>query len=793
MKANISVAIIARNAAHTIAACLDSVVQFVEEVVVCVDALTTDNTAAVAREHGAVVYEGLEVSSYHECPEHGRVLAQHFANARQESFVRCKPETEWLMWLDADDVLAGGERLAEFLTRLSPNIAGVWLDYHYSRTPNGKTSTLFQRERILRRSVGWQWQHRVHEVAAPIGVPTESVEWASTKDIAVYHQHEGHDTSGSAHRNILLLEIDLESNPNDHRALFYLGNQYFALGNWAAAAHYYEAATVAENVYQRWQTWVYLSMAYEKLGRYADALMSAHQAMEAVPYHSEPYYRLAAMSMLQGDCQKTAFWTHLGDSMSEAPFFAFKNPLDKNFNARLTLGQAYVNAGEISKARRELEHAASVVPTPEVLQGVENLRKMESESLDAEAFLRIYSLNGHKPHVDVPESLWKFGRIRDVIVPSMLAARPNTQPHIIFWCGRSVEPWAPPSINTTGIGGSETAVIEIAKRFATDGWRVDIYNEPDKLEGEYDGVGYWGLGRLAPGEDTDVLTSWRNPEAISLGVSRRLSLLWCHDLNRGPDGASVHARWDKVLGVSAWHAAYLSQLYNLKNTSFVPNGINLERFSATVKKVPWRCIYASSPDRGLANLLRMWPDILAAEPQAELHIAYGWDTIDKSIALGLDNRGQLALLKQEVTKLLEKSTQVVWHGRLSQVDLAQLYMTSYCWLYPTSFLEVSCISAMEAMAAGCVPVTSAAGALPETISAAGMIVTGNPYTQAWKEFWVACARAVLLSPATRKPLMDKGRERAAELTWDASYEKHWKPLVAVLLESKKEVSLEATL
>src|SRR4030065_2677939 len=64
MKANISVAIIARNAAHTIAACLDSVVQSVEEVVVCVDALTTDNTAAVAREHGAGVYEGLEVSSY---------------------------------------------------------------------------------------------------------------------------------------------------------------------------------------------------------------------------------------------------------------------------------------------------------------------------------------------------------------------------------------------------------------------------------------------------------------------------------------------------------------------------------------------------------------------------------------------------------------------------------------------------------------------------------------------------------------------------------------------------------
>lgn len=788
MIANISVAIIAKNAARTIAACLDSIVPYVEEVLVAVDNTSTDDTPAIAAEHGAKVIYGLKVSDWHECPQHGRVLAQHFANARQQSFELCRPDTAWWMWLDADDVVRGAEKLPELIAHLGPEVAGVWLDYHYSQTPNGKTATLFQRERIVRKEVGWAWQHRVHEVLAPKDRPTEHVNWTSTREISVVHQGEGHDTAGSAKRNILLLEIDLEADPQDMRALFYLGNQYFALGEFAEAAHYYERATASDNVYQRWQTWVYLSYTYEKLGNGGGAVEAAHHALETVPFHPEPYYRLAALSCLRGDTQACEFWTMLGDQREEAPFFAFKNPMDRPFNARITLAQAYGNDGQISKARQQLERAAAVVPSPDIVEGIKQYRVAEEETLTADAYLRVLAaMDGQTP--PPPESIWKFGRVRDALVPKMLSARPNTQPRIAFWCGRSAEHWAPPSLNTTGIGGSETAVVKIAERFARDGWRVDVYNEPDYLEGEYEGVGYWGLSRLAVAETADVLVSWRNPEAHQLPVQRRLSLLWCHDLNRGPGQGDALGKWDTVLGVSAWHAAYLSQVYGIDNVDCVPNGIDLDRFPAKVKKVPFRCVYASSPDRGLARLLQMWPTVVANEPAAELHIAYGWETFDKYIQMG---RHDLAQQKQEVIGLLERTPQVVWRGRLPQDELARLYQESYLWLYPTSFLEVSCISAMEAMAGGAVPVTSAAGALRETIGGAGLIVDGNTYTQAWKDFWCLCARSALLSPEVRLPLAAKGRERAKALSWDASYEQ-WKGITVQLLEGRKEASLEAAL
>jgi glycosyltransferase involved in cell wall biosynthesis len=55
------------------------------------------------------------------------------------------------------------------------------------------------------------------------------------------------------------------------------------------------------------------------------------------------------------------------------------------------------------------------------------------------------------------------------------------------------------------------------------------------------------------------------------------------------------------------------------------------------------------------------------------------------------------------------------HGRVGQDEIAQSYLRSQLWLYPTDFLETSCITAMEAQVAGCKIVATRCGALPETV------------------------------------------------------------------------------
>lgn len=367
------------------------------------------------------------------------------------------------------------------------------------------------------------------------------------------------------------------------------------------------------------------------------------------------------------------------------------------------------------------------------------------------------------------------------------------RPRIIFYCGRSAEPWSPLSLDRGGIGGSETAVVKIAQRFARDGWRVDVYGGPGADEGEYDEVGYWEASRLGADEATDILVCWRQPGAHTLPVRSRARLCWLHDHNGGPGWGDHLAAWDRVLGVSAYHAAFLAAAYGLglDRVGFVPNGIDLARFDPAIPKVPFSAIYASSPDRGLLTLLALWPRIAEQEPAARLTVAYGFETMDAWINAG---RHDLAAFKDTCLRTMDATPGVEYVGRLPQDELARRYAATVALLYPSDFLETSCISAMEAMAGGCIPVTSSVGAVKETVGAGGLVVWGpgqtrsNPYSPAWRDFYVRCAQGVLFERGTRLILEAKARERARALTWDASYQDHWVPLVEGLLHPRPVVT-----
>ncbi len=805
MKASVGVGLMARDAAETLGKCLDSLSPFVSQIVVGVDVTTTDATRQVALDHGAIVFD-LTVSEDHTCPQHGTVMAQHFAKARNEVWRRLNPDFDFHMWIDADDILKGGEKLAGVCEKIKagPSI-GCWMNYHYATLNDGKaTNTLFARERLCRvrmpdgTPIDWQWQHRVHEVIAPKNVaqPQWVIDLAAVPE--VYHQEGRHSSHASSTRNLLLLEIDLEENPNDHRAMFYLGNQYYALGKWPEAIFWYERlASLGSNHYELWQSWCYASLAYERMGNLDGATGAAFRAIDIEPQHPEPYLRLSAIASLAGEHEKCIYWKKEADRKIEPPFFVFKNPLDYTYNARMPLADSLAALGRVSEAKAELEQAYQAMPNESVGQAIRHYQTLETGQQLANAFL---TLNQGLPdeatienyeRLSLPPSVAQFGRLRDRVMPAYLRRRSTSRRRIVFACGRSLEEWSPLSLTTTGIGGSETAVIEIAKRFARDDWRVDVYNGAGRYEGEYETVGYWEPERYNPNEHADVFVSWRHPEMLPPG-SADLGILWLHDLNYGPQMATAIKEWDSrtnhwVCGVSQWHADMLRRYYGLDHAQYVPNGIDLARFLPGVRKEAFHVIYASSPDRGLDRLLSLWPSVLAREPGAVLHIAYGWDNIDKLIQRNLrayvngqGARGDLLDFKQHcLNQIKNLGSAVVDHGRINQTELAELYGKCAVWAYPTDFLEVSCISAMEAMAGGAVPVTSRVGALSETIGNAGILVNGMPNSRVYPDFYTNVLLGVLADVNLRKPLEIIARRRAAELTWDAAYRK-WQEVLGLV-------------
>lgn len=274
---------------------------------------------------------------------------------------------------------------------------------------------------------------------------------------------------------------------------------------------------------------------------------------------------------------------------------------------------------------------------------------------------------------------------------------------IVFYCGNSMEDWSPKSVET-GIGGSEEAVIELAKCLKELGHTVTVYNRCGDEEGDHNGVKYENY-EYYDDPECDVLIYWRNPELIEKykrGKAKKV-YLWLHDVVPEYEVLPIKHFVDGIFVLSQYHATYLP---HLKDKIYVTqNGINLDDFDQKVKRIPHKIVYGSSYDRGLIDLLRMWPEIKLAVPEATLTVFYGRNGLEK---------GKFTDFLEELDYLL-KQEGVEELGRLSHKEVAKQYLSASIWAYPTWFPEISCITALKAQAGGAFPVITPTAALQETV------------------------------------------------------------------------------
>ncbi len=81
--------------------------------------------------------------------------------------------------------------------------------------------------------------------------------------------------------------------------------------------------------------------------------------------------------------------------------------------------------------------------------------------------------------------------------------------------------------------------------------------------------------------------------------------------------------------------------------------------------------------------------------------------------------------------------------------MAREFMKSAILCYPNTFAETSCITAMEAQAAGCAIVTSKLAALPETVANAGIMIEGEPGSPAYLDSFSTAVDVFLFSSLLR--------------------------------------------
>lgn len=309
---------------------------------------------------------------------------------------------------------------------------------------------------------------------------------------------------------------------------------------------------------------------------------------------------------------------------------------------------------------------------------------------------------------------------------------------VVFFIGDGVEQWNPQSVKKTGIGGSEMMAIHQARNLAALGHRVRVYNSCGKNgEGIYDGVEYHQTDKYQDLQ-CDVLVVSRRADMLAdkYNITAKLKLLWVHDVFAIAATNELLLKADKILALSEWHKQNLVNFHNVHPDHVIVtrNGIDLTRFEKHLPRNKFKCINSSSPDRSWPILLEVWPKIKEQVPEAELHLYYGFKNWE---FMAQHDKPQMDLINYLKNKIAEMAPLgVVYHDRISQQQLSEEFLSAGCWIHPTWFTETSCITAMEAQAAGLFITTSSIAALNETVASRGTLIDGDWTSQPYKDQFV---------------------------------------------------------
>lgn len=291
------------------------------------------------------------------------------------------------------------------------------------------------------------------------------------------------------------------------------------------------------------------------------------------------------------------------------------------------------------------------------------------------------------------------------------------------------------------LGGSETAVVSVARELARRGHRVMVFCNSTCAGEEFDGVSYFNVGgfsKVAHASSFDVLISSRWPEFLTKHTHAGLRVFWIHDtlVDRSRVAAQVW-QTDQIFALSDFHIANYTEgekgekLPQFKDFFWkTSNGVDMELIKANLRpKERNKVIYTSRPERGLHFLLQhILPEVLKEVPDLKLYYCnydLGAMQVPDTVA------AKIALSEQ----LAQQYPDNVFNlGHLSKDRLYQEISSSQLLLYPTDFAEISCITAMEAQACGTPIISTEDFALVETIAhnRSGYLIKGHPNEQEYR-------------------------------------------------------------
>lgn len=670
MRPTISLALIAKNEAPNVKRLFDSVEGCFDEIVF-VDTGSDDGTQDIARDLGATVYH---FDWVHD-----------FSAARNFSFSKVK--TDFVMWLDLDDVLKGKEAFIEFRNSALQYFDYVLATYNYALDATGKPLVSFMRERIFRMSTNPKWNYFVHEGVPP--QPGLKIHYSTNWHID--HLRTAEDQAKDKSRNLKIFETKMANNELDGRMTYYYAKELF------------ENQAIDKSLPIFLKALEMPLQPHDKIMALQYACYASLHEIDKLPKErqNEGLDKVVALALagvhLKPD--RAEFWSVIADvhlkqgKLTDAlPFYA---------GAAKCIGQPLAGdpyAGAIHSMRALYED----YPRNKMGQILFHLNKREdAEAIVKESAEKFNSAEAKK----MLEELSVIKKIED------LNASKTKVDDIVFTCPPvSAYPFDEEIYKTKGMGGSETALIEMAKWLKKlTGRQVKVFNMRSETLISESGVEYISAGHTKDyfhRYEPALHIAWRHNEKLTNAPS----YLWCHDLMI--PGVERGLNQDYVLSLSPFHKGFLAgaQGVDAEKILLTRNGISPEKWEGIQPKPknPNKFVYASSPDRGLDRVMHIL-DLVRKQYPVELHVYYGLENLYKF--------GQ-AELGDKLKKMMAERPWVHYHGFTEQKEMYAQCSDAAVWMHCNDFIETFCITALEMLANGVYPITRRWGAIQDTLKEA---------------------------------------------------------------------------
>ena len=292
----------------------------------------------------------------------------------------------------------------------------------------------------------------------------------------------------------------------------------------------------------------------------------------------------------------------------------------------------------------------------------------------------------------------------------------NINKTILFYTGFSDILWNNSYSEKHALGGSERAVLNLAKKLSK---KYKIIIVGDLLEEVVGGISFVHRFNFENKElhfNIIIVSRYVSFFTIFPKFTADKLILMAHDTHfmnnltgcsKSTEEIIENIKIDCCVCLTQWQVDEYRKHYPKLKYSIINNGIDTTLFPQNLTKIKSSFIYTSGSIRGLKRLLELWPEITKLLPDAILNIA-SYEDFPKND------------FDRELEVIINSFSNVFHFGKLNHKKLYHIIAKSEFWLYPCSFRETSCITAMEMMMAGVICLYYPIAGLTDTMNGHGI-------------------------------------------------------------------------